>query len=120
MCLGNTCPEHFSPQQLKDIVDGKLIENKKYTLECENKEKKITGTTWYGEEISKFITHYFIKLNPYITIYPVQEERMIPLSLLKKAFDYGYWMSASNEYNDSISKNTAYNEWENKQLDKLK
>ena len=30
---------------------------------------------------------------------------------LRNAFDYGYWISASNLYNDSHSKNEAYNKW---------
>lgn len=53
-----------------------------------------------------------IKLNSsnHITLHKV-EEKMVPISLLRKAFDYGYWMSAFSAYNDSASKNKGYNNW---------
>ena len=51
-------PEHFSPQQLQDIVDGKLKDGDKVLIECEIDEKQ----------------EFKIKLNPHITIYPVKEK----------------------------------------------
>lgn len=54
--------EHFSPQQLQMIVDGKLKEGK-CLLEC---EKYI--------DPNKTPAQKRIQLNPHITIYPVEEE----------------------------------------------
>jgi hypothetical protein len=52
-------PEHFSPESLQLIVDGKLKEGK-CLVECEKDE----------ESMGKLIGISKIKLNPHITIYP--------------------------------------------------
>lgn len=62
-------PEHFSPQQLQMIVEGKLKDGDKMLVECESKDK-------YSEPYLKGLKEYQIKLNPHITIYPPVEEKM--------------------------------------------
>lgn len=68
-------PEHFSPQQLQDIVDGKLKEGK-CLVECERGEEiKVTETDSKGKaEKWNHLKATKIKLNPHITIYPVEEK----------------------------------------------
>lgn len=84
-------PEHFSPQQLQDIVDGKLKEGK-CLVECEqidvdeayfevsaNKDFDKHHFHNYdsgGKTYKKEFEHLYrrIKLNPHITIYPVEEK----------------------------------------------
>ena len=53
-------PEHFSPEQLQMIVDGKLKEGK-CLVECD------------GGYVNPEWNPAYIKLNPHITIYPVEE-----------------------------------------------
>lgn len=89
-------PEHFSPQQLQMIVDGKLKDGGKVLIECEQS----TVAAWAGPNmIRKHGSGIFgIKLNPHITIYPV-EEKMVPLSEVriiaekaaKQAAFYGWY-----------------------------
>jgi hypothetical protein len=59
-------PEHFSLQQLQDIVDGKLKEGK-CLVECGD-----IGYYSHNDDKSKPLDKG-IKLNPHITIYPVEE-----------------------------------------------
>jgi len=101
-------PEHFSPQQLQDIVDGKLKEGK-CLVECETKTvshidnygnrflsdnpimnnenwilfKVNDNYLWVNpnkwaqrkyETLDFSANMYSIKLNPHITIYPVEEK----------------------------------------------
>ena len=68
-------PEHFSSQSLQDIVDGKLKEGK-CLVECE--WQFLSGNGWMNKAyVGKFNpnieTRNIIKLNPHITIYPVEE-----------------------------------------------
>lgn len=81
-------PEHFSPQQLQDIVDGKLKDGDKVLVECEIDEKQ----------------EFKIKLNPHITIYPVKE-KMVPVSLLEEAFNLGL------AFNGEKTETETFNEW---------
>lgn len=81
-------PEYFSPKQLQMIVDGKLKEGKlvvecksKYKEECDCFKVDITDGCSVKEHCEIIKT---INLNPYITIYPV-EEKMVPISLLEKS-----------------------------------
>lgn len=93
-------PEHFSPEQLQAIIDGKLKEGSKCLVEC---EEVINHISWDKELESKFdyekgypIQINQIKLNPHITIYPLVEEKMytrdevkeIVLSIVKE-ISYG-------------------------------
>lgn len=39
------------------------------------------------------------------------KEKMYTRDQVRQGFDYGYWMSTSNEYNDVASKNEAYKQW---------
>lgn len=61
--------EHFSPKHLQDIVDGKLKEGK-LVIECEFINYP------YPEKHPErmFDRMSIIKLNPHITIYPVEEK----------------------------------------------
>lgn len=59
-------PEHFSSAQLQDIVDGKLKEGK-CLVECESFRD-------LGVIAGDRGTVSHIKLNPHITIYPVEEK----------------------------------------------
>jgi hypothetical protein len=70
-------PDHFSPKQLQDIVDGKLKDGK-YLLECDPLfESLFNGVN----------PPAFIKLNPHIIIHPV--ERMYTLDeMIKHAFNF--------------------------------
>lgn len=75
-------PEHFSPQQLQMIVDGKLKDGQALLVECEsfNPKLEITepeiifpdGTPYNGKMVLSI--EHKIKLNPHITIYPVEEK----------------------------------------------
>lgn len=80
-------PEHFSPQQLQDIVDGKLKEGK-CLVECEVDGKMINKT--FPASVRD---RYFIKLNPHITIYPVEEKMYTREEMIKNAFNFYYDMS---------------------------
>lgn len=62
--------EHFSPEQLQMIVDGKLKDGDKVLVECER------GGNFdpYDNQIPGMDYWYQIKLNPHITIYPVEEK----------------------------------------------
>lgn len=64
-----TLPEHFSPQQLQDIVDGKLKENK-YLVEVDCGRNEQCSCESNNDCLLKVI-----KLNPHITIYPVEENK---------------------------------------------
>lgn len=70
-------PEHFSSQQLQDIVDSKLKEGK-CLVECEEiyDEETIAKASGFSLKVPVNIQHK-IKLNPHITIYNV-EEKMYP------------------------------------------
>lgn len=55
-------------------------EDKLVLVECKSKHKQTEdGVKW----------DIFIKLNPHITIYPV-EEKMVPISLIEKAWWAGF------------------------------
>lgn len=62
-------PEYFSLQQLQDIVDGKLKDGDKVLVECETFKIHPEWDKPIGAEYSE----ERIKLNPHITIYPVEE-----------------------------------------------
>lgn len=92
--------EHFSPQQLQDIVDGKLKDGDKVFIECIQEEpipmtyKGVDSRGdylyycpkcgWGGSYMGIGQVHCYkdecrettVKLNPHITIYPVEERRM--------------------------------------------
>ncbi len=85
-------PEHFSSQQLQDIVDGKLKEGK-YLVECWSAAycdgcNKVGMRHWAHADTCGYPVEYDkIKLNPHITIYPVEEKmytREELLDVLKK------------------------------------
>lgn len=126
-------PEHFSPEQLQMIVDGKLRDGDKVLVECEkniiyNKVwwcedhkpvkyqnfSNVIPTSIYQEGSSTGLQYkvhialptgqikvdlseieieennqMIIKLNPHITIYPV-EEKMLPMSLVKVACEQAF------------------------------
>lgn len=67
-------PEEFSPEQLQDIVDGKLKEGK-YLLECEKRFSVHGDKNTNADRPNEYLT---IKLNRHIIIHPV-EERMYTL-----------------------------------------
>jgi hypothetical protein len=69
-------PEHFSPQQLQDIVDGRLKEGK-LVVECE-----------INENIPEPHNCEVIKLNPHITIYPVEEKMYTRDEVKQKINDF--------------------------------
>jgi hypothetical protein len=98
-------PDHFSPEQLQDIVDGKLKEGK-YLLECEMWYKDITGEhkalMLTGTEYPK------IKLNPHITIYPVEERKYSEEDMrlaMKYASAHLSTVNGINQYLESLNKN---------------
>lgn len=64
-------PEHFSPQQLQMIVDGKLKDGDKVLVEC------IDLCDYEGEEIWEITPNKVIKLNSsnHITLYPIEEKK---------------------------------------------
>lgn len=67
-------PEHFSPQQLQDIVDSKLKEGK-CLVECEQLPLySSSGKEFGAKEYAEKYQEYKIKLNPHITIYSVEEK----------------------------------------------
>ena len=70
-------PEHFSPESLQDIVDGKLKEGK-CLVECEKDEESMGKLNWLSQ----------IKLNPHITIYSV-EEKMYTIKEIVDELKYG-------------------------------
>lgn len=76
-------PEHFSPQQLQDIVDGKLKDGDKVLVECETFKVNPEWDKPIGSEYSE----ERIKLNPYITIYNVEEELLTYEQWFKKYQD---------------------------------
>lgn len=78
-------PEHFSHQQLQDIVDGKLKEGK-CLVECES--FRDVGVIAGDRGI---VNH--IKLNPHITIYSVEEKMYTREEMIKNAFNFYYDMS---------------------------
>lgn len=94
-------PEHFSPQQLQDIVDGKLKEGK-CLVECE-----LSYRDNDPNNSIKDIT--VVRTNPHITIYPV-EEKMVPLSLLEQAYEAG---AESIDYNENIGwfRTQTFKDW---------
>ena len=85
--------EHFSPQQLQDIVDGKLKEDK-INVECEKiycdiNSKKITNIRidsptliheYEKAELMASIIKYQIKLDPHITIHPIEQPETYKLA----------------------------------------
>jgi hypothetical protein len=87
-------PEHFSQQSLQDIVEGKLKEGK-CLVEC---NAGYVNPEWNPATI---------KLNPHITIYPV-EEKMISIDLLRKAWGAGYCSALNNAKN---IKGLTFSEW---------
>lgn len=68
-------PEHFSPEQLQMIVDGKLKDGDKVLVECENKFARENTKGWTDTQVNQT----FIKLNSsnHFTLYKA-EEKMIP------------------------------------------
>lgn len=62
-------PEHFSPEQLQMIVDGKLKDGMTVLLKCENKTIRY-GSCTKGEGVT--MDSLVIKLNPHITIYNLE------------------------------------------------
>lgn len=69
-------PEHFSPQQLQMIVDGKLKEGK-CLVECETRVlRSDLGAIFEGPNGLEYLNDTIIKLNPHIAIYPPVEEKM--------------------------------------------
>ena len=69
-------PKHFSPQQLQMIVDGKLKDGDKVLVECTQLKPdcKTQGHKRCFELCENCYDYKIIKLNPYITIYPVEEK----------------------------------------------
>ncbi len=83
-------PEHFSQQQLQDIVDGKLKEGK-CLVECEKKYSP-GGAVDCGDPDDDGGAYKYnqIKLNPHITIYNVEEKMYTKeevQKIVRKAFD---------------------------------
>lgn len=91
-------PEHFSPQQLQDIVNGKLKEGK-CLVECEARYYNEKNQEITLEQASRVFADFGfnsghklinqIKLNPHITIYPVEKKmytREEVKKLISKAF----------------------------------
>lgn len=122
-------PEHFSPQQLQMIVDGKLKEGK-CLVECVQEEpipmtyKGVDSRGdyiyycpkcgWGGSYMGTGQVHCYkdecrpttIKLNPHITIYPVEEKMVAESELLKVKSELKKYKKAYeilNCYFDSIS-----------------
>lgn len=106
--------EHFSPQQLQMIVDGKLKDGDKVLIECEKSAycegcNKVgmrhcahADTCGYPIEFTK------IKLNPHITIYPVEEKMYTKeevIQLLDKCFGYCI------QHSTGIDRNLDINKW---------
>lgn len=75
-------PEHFSPEQLQMIVDGKLKDGDKVLVECEKMFHILGNNSWQKSITKKEYQHCewkewdVIKLNPHITIYPVEEKNV--------------------------------------------
>lgn len=83
-------PEHFPQEYLQMIVDGKLNGGDNVLVEC-NQNSFDSETEYLKCKSGTFPLiefGYSIKLNPHITIYSIGE-RMVPISLVEKAFDAG-------------------------------
>lgn len=68
-------PEHFSPEHLQMIVDGKL--SGKVVVECEQHNPSIQNILADDGTMK-------IKLNPHITIYPVEEKMYTREAFIRK------------------------------------
>lgn len=91
-------PEHFSPSQLQDIVDGKLKEGK-CLVECE----------WTGGVYCAGVqtNSYQIKLNPHITLYPVEKK----MYTIEDMFSYiGLWIQ-KDVVRTGIASQIAFEKW---------
>jgi len=102
-------PEHNSPEILQMIVDGQLKDGDKKLIECENKVLQ-SGSG----QINFTISENRIKLNSsnHIIFYDY-EEKMIPISLLEKAFEAGRAIKevSSNHVNGYTTKYVDVNDW---------
>lgn len=101
-------PEHFSPEHLQMIVDGKLKNGDKVMIECEQVYWK--GTKLSHEDVFK------IKLNPYITIYPVEEKKYTREEVMSITFRYGNYVKSHKRSGllpgkGNWEKELSFNEW---------
>ena len=109
-------PEHFSRQQLKMIADGIFKHNDKVWIECVNNTYIHEGTGKYWEdeptEMKKILGRpdRYISLNKdsHITFYPV-EEKMVPISMLQKAFRAGEMHCATK--GKIYKRHPSFTEW---------
>jgi hypothetical protein len=103
-------PEQISPKHLQDIVDGKIKDGDKVLVEC---EYKVTAWSDTIDERGKKVTQRYlinvIKLNSqsHVTLHKV-EEKMVPLSLLEKAFEAGRRITEENTFRDGDFDSTQY------------
>lgn len=107
--------EYFAPEHLQMIVDGKLKHGDKVLIECE-KHLSFPSGKYHWERGE----HFRIKLNPQITIYPI-EERMVPLSLVENAFYTAHYITieaiSGNDYEfDSKHYENEKKKWFNDNL----
>ncbi len=108
-------PEHFSPKQLQLIVDGKLKDGDKVLVECVKSKHPNFDAPFIEPEIyneNEKTRFYFINLSSsnHITLHKL-EEKMVPLSLVKKAF------LAGNEYEPfGLQAEKYWNKWSEDQI----
>lgn len=89
--------EHFSPEQLQMIVDGKLKDGDKVLVECEE-----NGWIINKEFPASVKNRYFIKLNSsnHITLYPI-EEKMYTKEQIIVAYEAGVIDGCNPNVNDT-------------------
>lgn len=78
-------PEHFSPEQLQMIVDGKLKDGEKVLVECKIHDKWLKENPPFDNNKGK--EYYQIKLNPHIALHKVEESIIDKLKSIKPDYD---------------------------------
>jgi hypothetical protein len=69
--------ENFSDKHKQMIVDGSLKDKMEVLIDSITKFREITGTTWDGEEVSKFVEEEHVLLNEmnHITIHQIEQPK---------------------------------------------
>lgn len=82
--------EHFSSQQLQDIVDGKLKDGDRVLVECE-------AIRMGGVYDTQTWTDYFIKLNSsnHITLHKVEEKMYTESTIIGALSEYRFYIDKS-------------------------
>jgi len=102
-------PEHFSPEQLKMIVDGKLKDFDNVLVECEEVNKKQVCVGMEGKPakpINRWIGDKVIKLDP-LTIFPIEEidaKEVIARFAMRCGISYQEAVNRLETYNEILTK----------------